>query len=33
MTVYEGSKLVDVTWVLGVRDFDVWAFLLGNQKL
>ena len=33
MTVYDSSKLVDVTWVLGVRDFDVWAFLLGNLKL
>jgi predicted transcriptional regulator len=33
MSVYDQSKLIDVTWVLGVKEFDVWAFLLDGLKL
>jgi len=33
MSVYDSSRLIDVTWVLGVQEFDVWEFLMGDMKL
>ena len=33
MSVYDESRLEDVTWILGLREFDVWGFLLNGEKL
>ena len=33
MSVHEEESLVDVSWVIGVKEFDVWGFLLGNEPL
>jgi hypothetical protein len=33
MSVHDETSLIDLTWTIGVKEFDVWGFLLGDEPL